>query len=100
MRREGGTPKADKGTDKLRECDSDKWEGVKTTSDYADVMCERPSSSCNWMEWMVTQSQHCPLQDNIRSLAQSVEASAKPVCSVTNAKDGGVIKHGEFLRFG
>ena len=38
-RGEGGPPKADDSTDKLRQCDSDKGGGVKN---FADVLCTCP----------------------------------------------------------
>ena len=39
-RGEGGTSKPDESTDNLRECDSDKGEGVKKYENVADVKCQ------------------------------------------------------------
>ena len=40
----GGSPKKQTtySTDKLRECDSDKGEGVKKSENFADVLCTCP----------------------------------------------------------
>ena len=38
----GDTPKADKSTDKLRECDSDKGGGGAKPENTADVICTCP----------------------------------------------------------
>ena len=36
----GCPPKADSSSDKLRECDSYMWEGVKKSDNVADVICK------------------------------------------------------------
>ena len=44
----GCPPKADSSSDKLRECDSYMWEGVKKSDNVADVICK-----WNLMEYTV-----------------------------------------------
>ena len=40
----GGTPKADEGTDKVRECDTERGEGVTQFKNYGDVIFTHPLS--------------------------------------------------------